>query len=131
MKHYRAGAGPFPDLVQQQLVAVTAANGGNPVDRQTVLNVCYSEYTRMQRDQHRGAFPFNANMCGLTMIIQAELTEPQRERFMSILTMRNLDISDFNVTQVRGVFMDLLCTSRSSMENPQLRASGPEVRSSS
>ena len=48
---------------------------------------------------------------------------------MSTMTMRNMDIGDFNVTQVRGVFMDLFCTSRNSLENPQLRASGPEVRS--
>ena len=48
---------------------------------------------------------------------------------MSTMTMRNLDIGDFNVNQVRGVITDLFCTSRNSLENPQLRASGPEVRS--
>ena len=83
-----------------------------------MLNVSYNEYTRLLREAHRDNFPFNPTMLGLIMVVQADLTEPQRERFMSTMTMRNMDIGDFTVTQVRGILTDLFCTSRNSLENP-------------
>ena len=123
-QQYAAGAGPFHDLVMHQAAAHVAAQGAMPPDMQVFVTHCINEYTRMLRDQHRDAVPFNENMLGLIMVIQADLTEPQRERLMSTMTMRNIDTGHFNVNHVRGVFLDLFCTPRNSLENPQLRASG-------
>ena len=55
---------------------MTAANGGTAPDRQTLLNVSYNEYTRILREAHRENFPFNPNMLGPIMVVQADLTEP-------------------------------------------------------
>jgi hypothetical protein len=88
---FQVGAGPFHDFVQRQLQALTLANGGAP-DQETLFNVSANEFTRNLREVHRGNFPFNSNLLGLIMVVQADLTEPQRERFMSTMMMRNLDI---------------------------------------
>ena len=40
---------------------------------QVFVTHCINEHTRLQRDQHREAFPFNANMLGLIVVIQADL----------------------------------------------------------
>ena len=75
---YAAGAGPFYDMVMHQAAAHAAAQGAMPPDMQAFVAHCINEYTRLLRDQRRDAFRFNANMLGLIMVTQADLTE-QRE----------------------------------------------------
>ena len=57
-------------------------------------------------------------------IVASDLSEIQRERLTSTLSLRGMNVPACALEAVPTVFVELFCTPKSSMENPSLRASG-------
>ena len=102
-----------------------AAQNQQPPD----IPVALVEYNEAQRTAHAGRFPINDNLMALTFTCLADLSETQRERLTSTLTLRGMDVQRYTFEAVRGVFIELFCAPRSSLDNPNLRASGATARS--
>ena len=73
-------------------------------------------------NNHESVFSFSDNLTTLMFIVASDLSEAQRERLTSSLSLREMDVHTFE--NVRTVFGDLFCTQKSSMENRPLRVSG-------
>ena len=56
--------------------------------------------------------------------VVSDLSEAQRERLTSSLSLQGMNVISYTFEAVRTVFVDLFCTPQSSMENPSLRVSG-------
>ena len=69
-------------------------------------------------------FPFSDNLTTSMFIVASDLSEAQGERLTSSLSLQGVDVPAHTFEAVKTVFMDLLCTRKSSMENPSLRVSG-------
>ena len=57
-------------------------------------------------------------------IVASDLSEARRERLPSSLSLQGVDVPAHTFEAVKTAFVDLLCTRKSSMENPSLRVSG-------
>ena len=55
-------------------------------------------------------------------IVACDLSESQRERLTSSLSLKGMNVTAYTVEAVKTVFVELFCTPKSSMENPKLRA---------
>ena len=69
----------------------------------------------------KGLFPFSDNLTTLMFTVASDLSEAQRERLTSSLSLQGVDVTAYTFEAVRTVFVDLFCTPKSSMENPSLR----------
>ena len=107
---------------QEALQNAAAAQGAN-LTAQQVMEVA-EQYRGVLRRRHQNAFPLNEHMLALIMVAQADLTEVQRERFASSMSLRGLNVQQYTVQAVRDMFIELFCAPRSSLENPLL-GSGP------
>ena len=54
-------------------------------------------------------------------IVASDLSEAQRERLMSALSLQGMDVTAYTFEAVRKVFVKLFCTPKSSMENSSRR----------
>ena len=57
------------------------------------------------------------------MIVVADLNETQRERVMTAMSLKNIELQTINPEIVRSLFMDLFCTPASALENPMYKSS--------
>jgi hypothetical protein len=64
----------------------------------------------------------------LAFICFADLSEAQRERMTSSLTLQGQRVQTYTFAVVREVMIELFCAPRSSLDNPNLRASGSEMK---
>jgi len=117
-----------PEFLQEMQQAVL--RGGN-VDPVAALEAANANRVAA----HVARFPFGQGMFSLMTIVLADLTEQQRERFMSVLMLRGIQIHSLNFELVRSIFVDLfLCTdiitgesnvSRSEESKPLILCVGP------
>ena len=56
--------------------------------------------------------------------VASDLSEAQRERLTSSLSLRGMNVTVYTLEAVKTVFMELFGTPKSSMENPSLRVNG-------
>ena len=71
-----------------------------------------------------GMFPISDNLFSLMFTVQADLTEQQRERLTSHMTLRGIDVQNYTFDLIREAFIELFCAPKSSIENPSFRVSG-------
>ena len=64
---------------------------------------------------------FSDNLTTLMFIVASDLSEAQRERLTSSLSLQGVEVTAYTSEAVRRVFVELFCTPKSSMENPSLR----------
>ena len=64
------------------------------------------------KTQHRNAFPLNDNLLSLIFLVQADLNEQQRERFVSSMSLRQVNMTQFTYQGVRELFTELFCIVR-------------------
>ena len=57
-------------------------------------------------------------------IVASDLSEIQRERLTSTLSLRGMNVPAYALEAVKTLIMELFCTPKGSMENLSLRASG-------
>ena len=75
-------------------------------------------------EEPRKAFSIRDNLTTLMFIIPSDLSEAQRERLTSLLSLRGVNVTACTFESVRTVFVELFCTPPSSMENLPLCVSG-------
>ena len=76
-----------------------------------------------QGTNHERPFPFSDNLTTLMCIAVSDLSEAQRERLTSSLSLQGMNVTVYTLEAVKTVFLELFCSPKSSMENPSLRVS--------
>ena len=87
------------------------------------------EFLRARRQAHENRFPFNDNLMALVMVVQADLTEQQRERMTSTMVTQGVHVENYTYQGIRQVFTELFCAPKNSWENPSLRGGRTQGRS--
>ena len=77
-----------------------------------------------QLSNHESLFPFSDNLTTLMFIVVNDLSEAQRERLASSLSLQGMNVAAYTFEAVGTVFVELFCTPKSSMENHSLRVRG-------
>ena len=57
-------------------------------------------------------------------VVASDLSETERERLTSSLSLQGMYVTVFTLEAVKTLFAELFCTPKSSMENPSLRVNG-------
>ena len=84
----------------------------------------FAEWLARETDKHAKLFPINNNLFALMVTVQADLSEQQREKLVSHMTMRGVRLQDYTFDQIRECMIELFCVPRSALENPSYRVSG-------
>ena len=53
------------------------------------------------RHSHRAQFPLTDNLMSLVFLVQADLNENQRERFVTSMSLRQIDMAQYTYLQVK------------------------------
>ncbi len=110
---------------QQQAAAVATQANADPVAAAAAVDIEAIRRVRIEtiRAAHRERFPLSENLFALIMIVLADLNETQRERLMTAMSLKNIELQTINPEVVRSLFMDLFCTPASALENPMYKSS--------
>ena len=84
---------------------------------------------RLKR-QHSLTIPITANLVALIFVSLADLTQDQRQVLTSLMAHRNRPLADYRMEELREVYLEVFCTTRTSVENPLLAPSGNAGRKS-
>ena len=96
-----AGAGaPPPDLLNPESAEV------------------YRQYTSGRQTRHMETFPLNDNLIAQFFIIQSELSDQQRERLISAMSLRNITLENYTYDMMKTQYHDLFITT--SIQDPSI-----------
>ena len=76
-----------------------------------------------RREQQRLSFPLNDNLISLIFLVQADLNEGQRERFISAMNLRDISMMSYDYMTVKQLFMELFCSTGTNLADPMMRRS--------
>ena len=76
-----------------------------------------------RRERQWGSFPLNDNLISLIFQVQADPNERQRERFISAMNLRDILMMDNSYKTVKQLFMELFCSTGTSVADPMMRRS--------
>ena len=86
-------------------------------------------YDRLKR-QNALTIAITVNLVALVFVPLADLTQDQRQVLTSLIAHRNRPLADYRIEEVREVYLEVFCTTRTSIENPLLAPSGNAGRKS-
>ena len=89
-------------------------------DNPEVLRQCL---TGMQT-RHRDAFPLSDNLIAQFFITQSELSDQQRERLISAMSLRSISLENYTYEMMKTQYYDLFITTGTSIQDPPIRPSG-------
>ena len=89
-------------------------------DDPTVLRQCIMG----MQDRQRDAFPFGDNLIAQFFIIQSELSDQQRERLTSAMSLRNISLENYSYEMLKTHYHELFITTRTSIQDPSIRPQG-------
>ena len=90
----------------------------------------FDQFNRARRQQHRTHFPLTDNMLALIFVTLADLSQDQRNTLTSIMTHRNRQLSEYRITELRDLFMEMFYTTRTAVDNPLMQPSNAAQRRS-
>ena len=96
------------------------ANGEQAVD----LPTAYPEWIDRRRRRHTSSFPISNNLFALMFTVQADLSEQQRERLTSHMTIRGIHVQNYTFEALREAFIELFCAPKSGLDNPNYHTTG-------
>ena len=114
---------------QANLAQVAAAQPG----QESQVNVqwtdehalaAFRQLNENRRAQQRMAFPLGDNLLALIFVSLADLTQDQRNTLRSIMTHRGRTLDQYNVQELRDLFLDMFCTTNTAVDNPMMQPSG-------
>ena len=73
-----------------------------------------------RRAQHQNALPLSDNLMSLIFLIQSDLNEQQRGRFVSSVNIRQIAMPQYTYLQVKHLFLELFCVSRTGVADPNI-----------
>ena len=80
------------------------------------------------KTQHSRTIPITENLVALMFVSLADLTQDQRQVLTSLMAHRNRPLADYRIQELREVYLEVFCTTRTSVENPLLAPSGSAGR---
>ena len=78
---------------------------------------------RMKK-QRSMTVPITENLVALMFVSWADLTQDQRQVLTSLMARRNRPLADYRIQELREVYLEVFCATRTSVENPLLAPSG-------
>ena len=95
-----------------------------------VWKISIRQYNEQHRQIQRMAFPLGENLLALIFVSLADLTQDQRNTFTSIMTHRGRTLDQYNIQELRDLFLEMFCTTKTAVDNPLLQPSGMAQRRS-
>ena len=83
-------------------------------------------WNNAKRRAHRDQLPLSDSLFSLMTIVQVDLTEHQREKLTSHLTLRGVALREYTFDLIRIYCLACCCAPRSSLENPSFRPTGQQ-----
>ena len=74
-----------------------------------------------RRLQRRQAFPLSDNLSALVFVSLADLTQDQRNTLTSIMTHRGRTLGQYNVQELRDLFLEMFCATKTAVDNPMMQ----------
>ena len=121
------------DREQREKAEVAAATPGAPPHvvipwSDELAVVAFRLFQDNRRQVQRLAFPLGDNLLALIFVSLADLTQDQRNTPTSIMTHRGRTLDQYNVQELRDLFLDMFCTTKTAVENPMMQPSGMAQR---
>ena len=114
---------PITDPMNAEVRAFIA---GLPAEEQgTITNDEAMERANERlRDQHARTTPITANLVALIFVSPSDLTQDQRQVLTSLMAHRNRLLADYRLNELREVYLEIFCSTKTSVDNPLLAPSG-------
>ena len=114
---------PITDPMNAEVRAFIA---GLPAEEQgTITNdEAMERANKRLRDQHARTIPITANLVALIFVSLSDLTQDQRQVLTSLMAHRNRVLADYRLNELREVYLEIFCTTKTSVDNPLLAPSG-------
>ena len=77
---------------------------------------------------HRLNFPINDHLMVMMLIVASDLSEQQRRDITPNLTQRGVRMPDYTWNVITEAFSDLLCSTKTGIDDPNVRPSGGHLR---
>ena len=90
--------------------------------------VAFRQLNENRRQQQRQAFPLRENLLALIFVSLADLTQDQINTLTSIMTYRGRTLDQYNVQELRDLFLEMFCTTKTAVDNPMMQPSGMAQR---
>ena len=82
--------------------------------------VAFRQFKENRRQQQRLAFPLGDNLLALIFVSLADLRQDQRNTLTSIITHRGRTLDQYNVQELRDLFLEMFCTTKTAVDNPMM-----------
>ena len=73
------------------------------------------------RAQHEGQYPLSDNLVALIFLAQSDLSEAQRERFITSMSLRQTSMNHYTYLLVKQLFLELFCATRTGIADPVIQ----------
>ena len=83
-----------------------------------------------RRQVQRQAFPLGENLLALIFVSLADLTQDQRNTLTSIMTHHGRTLDQYNIQELRDLFLEMFRTTKTAVDNPMMQPSGMAQRRS-
>ena len=83
-----------------------------------------NENRRAQQIMAFHGFLLRDNLLALIFVSLADLTQDQRNTLTSIMTHRGRTLDQYSVQELRDLFLDMFCTTKTAVDNPMMQPSG-------
>ena len=119
---------PTVDIMDQQFTSIAQQEpeflqAATPQAQHDVLEHLYGRFTARRTREHMRLFPIGDNLLAQLFLVQADLSENQRERLISSMTLTGTRIDTYQYEAVKAQVFELFCTTRTGLADPRLRTS--------
>ena len=115
---------------QAELAQIAAATPGQEphvnvpwIDEHALIAFRQLNKNRRQQ-QRRMAFPLGDNLLALIFVSLADLMQDQRNTLTSSMAHRGRTLDQYNVQELRDLFLEMFCTTKTAVDNPMMQPSG-------
>ena len=92
--------------------------------------VAFRQFQENRRQAQRQVFPLGENLLALIFVSLADLSQDQRNTLTSIMTHRGRTLEQYNIQELRDLFLEMFCTTKTAVDNPMMQPSGMAQRRS-
>ena len=110
----------FTDILSQQQYMLLQGLQ-DPAERREAAERIRSEHIDASKQAHRDTFPLSDNLMSLIFLVQSDLNEQQRERFVASMALRQINMNNYTYLGVKGLFLDLFCGTATGTADPSIR----------
>ena len=119
---------PVVDINDQQFTRIAQQepafqNAQGPADQLQVLEDLRGRFTARREREHMRLFPIKDNLLAQLFLVQADLSESQRERLISSMTRAGTRIDTYQYEAVKSQAFELFCATRTGLADSRLRNS--------